>query len=408
MRQRDKANTMNSLDEARQPLNLGVHEEDIPGIFAEVLRYLTPERLSRKLEAVAAGLEQSGPFYREFYLRPLNALWLGMRQVEGSAGGDFRPDRIEADVLPSIHTAALIAEVLPSLPRWKRDEFRSRLLDKAGGDVPALVELTAASRLVRMGAKIEWVPESPGKQTCELVGEFEGQEFELECKAKTVDVGRRMERPAIYQFADELLAKIPELTKGDPTCLEVLVDTRFPREKSVQTELVKRVLAGVKGENAVFHDERPGVNVERLTPTGDELVSIVDSKLEGFEHRAIVLDKFKRPRLLIRFRSRRPDRMINAIEEDLRKALKQFSGERPGLIVCYVPEVESFEGVQSQSTATTQMIDRVASRPDARNLVSISFISDAQIFSTLGLTETNIESLKYVTTRFKDSRLAIL
>ena len=100
---------MNSLDEARQPLNLGVHEEDIPGIFAEVLRYLTPERLSRKLEAVAAGLEQSGPFYREFYLRPLNALWLGMRQVEGSAGGDFRPDRIEADVLPSIHTAALIA-----------------------------------------------------------------------------------------------------------------------------------------------------------------------------------------------------------------------------------------------------------------------------------------------------------
>jgi hypothetical protein len=122
MRQCDKANTMNSLDEARQPLNLEVHEDDIPGIFAEVLRYLTPERLSRKLEAVAAGLEQSGPFYREFYLRPLNALWLGMRQVEGSAGGDFRPDRIEADVLPSIHTAALIAEVLPSLPRcWTPD-----------------------------------------------------------------------------------------------------------------------------------------------------------------------------------------------------------------------------------------------------------------------------------------------
>jgi len=396
------------LDNASQRIILEVHEDDIPRIFAEVLDYLTPERLSRKLEAIAAGLEQSGPFYREFYLRPRNALWLGMRQVEGSiASGNFRLDRLEAGVLPSIHMAALIAEVLPSLPRWKRDEFRSRLLDKAGGDIPALVELTAASRLMRMGAKIEWVPQSAGKQTCELVGEFEGQEFELECKAKTVDVGRRMERPAIYQFADELIAKIPQLTKGEPTYLEVIVDARFPRERSVQAELVKRVLARVKGENAVLH-ERLDLNVERLTPTEDELVSMVGSKLEGFEHRAVVFDEFKRPRLLIRLRSRRPDRMIDAIEEDLKKALKQLNGERPGLIVCHVPEVESFEGVQFQSTATTQMIGRVASRPDARNLVSVSFISDAQIFSALGVTETNIESLKYVTTRFKDSRLAIL
>ena len=77
-----------------------------------------------------------------------------------------------------------------------------------------------------------------------------------------------MERPAIYQFADELIAKIPELTKGEPTYLEVIVDARFPRERSVQAELVKRVLARVKGENAVLH-ERLDLNVERLTPTED-------------------------------------------------------------------------------------------------------------------------------------------
>ena len=105
------------MDNASQRIILEVHEDDIPRIFAEVLDYLTPERLSRKLEAIAAGLEQSGPFYREFYLRPRNALWLGMRQVEGSiASGNFRLDRLEAGVLPSIHMAALIAEVLPSLP----------------------------------------------------------------------------------------------------------------------------------------------------------------------------------------------------------------------------------------------------------------------------------------------------
>ena len=100
--------------------------------------------------------------------------------------------------------------------------------------------------------------------------------------------------------------------------------------------------------------------------------------------------------------------MIGAIEEDLKKALKQFSGKRLGLIVCHVPEIESFEGVQSKSTVTTQMVNRIFSRADAGNLVSVSFISDAQVLSTPGSTETNVESLKYVNPRFTDSRLAIL
>jgi hypothetical protein len=100
--------------------------------------------------------------------------------------------------------------------------------------------------------------------------------------------------------------------------------------------------------------------------------------------------------------------MIGAIEEDLEKALKQLSSERPGLIICHLPEVESFEGVQSISTVTSEMIGRVFSRADARNLVSVSFISDPQVFSSPGLTETNVESLKYVSTKFEKSRLATL
>jgi hypothetical protein len=280
------------------PPKLVVQESDIPRIFAQVLDYFTPEGFRRKLETIELGLRQSGPFYREYYLRPRNALWLGLSHVEKLiARGDFRLERIQAAVLPSIHTAALIAEVLPSLVRWKRDEFRSRMLDKGGGDIPALVELTGASRLMRMGAKIEWVSESPGKQTCELVGEFEGLEFELECKAKTVDVGRRMVRPAIYQFADELLSKIPDLRGGAPSCLEIVVDARFPQEKAVQIDLVKRVSALVKGQSSVSN-EHSDATVKRLALSEDELSSIVASPPERFEHRAVVFDKSKRHHLL--------------------------------------------------------------------------------------------------------------
>jgi hypothetical protein len=216
-----------------------------------------------------------------------------------------------------------------------------------------------------------------------------------------------MERPAIYQFADEMVSKVPELTKGESSCLEIVVDARFPREKSVQAELVRRVSALVKGENPDLYNHRD-VTIERLVVSRDELFSLMASEPEQFERRALVFDRFKRPVLLVRFRSRRPDRLIGAIEEDLKKALKQLSGERPGLIVCHVPEVESFEGVQAKMTATTQMVERIASRPDARNLVSVTFISDAQVLPKPGLTETDVEGLKYVTTNFKNSRLAIL
>ena len=170
---------------------------------------------------------------------------------------------------------------------------------------------------------------------------------------------------------------------------------------------MKIVSALVKGGNSGVQ-EHLDTSMERLVVSEDELFSLMASQPDGFEHRVLVADRFKRPALLVRFRSRRPDRMISAIEDDLKKALRQLSGQRPGLIICHVPEVDSFEGVQFKTTVTSQMVSRVFSRPDAQNLVSVSFISDAQVLSAPGLTETNIESLKYANTRFKDSRLAIL
>ena len=48
--------------------------------------------------------------------------------------------------------------------------------------------------------------------------------------------------------------------------------------------------------------------------------------------------------------------MIANIEADLRDALKQFSGNRPAMIVCYIPELDSFAGVEKPGTETYALV----------------------------------------------------
>jgi hypothetical protein len=112
--------------------------------------------------------------------------------------------------------------------------------------------------------------------------------------------------------------------------------------------------------------------------------------------------------LIVRNKSRRPDRLIANIEEDLRDGLHQLSGERPGIIVCYVPEVSSFDGVNRAGTATWSMVQRIFSRPDAQNLACVCLLSDPAVTTRPGATETGVPSVKFVSNTFRETPLEIL
>jgi hypothetical protein len=47
----------------------------------------------------------------------------------------------------------------------------------------------------RIIAQIRWIPEkAPGERVPEMLVSFKGMKFEVECKAKMVDSGRKVER----------------------------------------------------------------------------------------------------------------------------------------------------------------------------------------------------------------------
>ena len=69
-----------------------------------------------------------------------------------------------------------------------------------------------------------------------------------------------------------------------------------------------------------------------------------------------------------------------AIEEDLSDALGQFSGARPGKIVCYVPEVSSFIGMNTLDSGIAQKTYLFfKSHRRARTVFEVDYVSDIGI-----------------------------
>jgi hypothetical protein len=122
-------------------------------------------------------------------------------------------------------------------------------------------------------------------------------------------------------------------------------------------------------------------------------------ELDEFEHRLAI------KRLVVSFRSRKPDQMIANIEADLCDSLKQFSGNRPAVIVCYVPEIDSFAGVEKPGTATYALVHRFLTREDAQNIVSLTFASDPIIDFRLREIDTGLPSVRFVAQKFRGSHL---
>jgi hypothetical protein len=62
-------------------------------------------------------------------------------------------------MIAAAHHIASIRVAGQTMPNWKKDEFKTRLMDKSKGDIPALIEIAAASRIMTLGGQVRWIPE---------------------------------------------------------------------------------------------------------------------------------------------------------------------------------------------------------------------------------------------------------
>lgn len=394
------ANDSASLPVPFPRATIELSDSEIPSILKCFRSFVGKERLERRIELADKMIASASPTYRAQFVRPRQSLWTGTRElIRLVESGLLGREHLTPTAVVSLHYMATIRNVVHTMPSWKKAEFRSRLTDKVGGDIPALVEIIAASRIVTLGGSVKWIPENDRGRTFEMLVSYKGQKLEVECKAKSVDAGRKVARGDFYQFADSLLVSeaVRNLTRADPRYVVLVTSGRFPHDHVGQSMVRRAIEALITSGGLTDLPDGSTLSVEKITAA--EMKNRASAPLQEFEHRLV------RPELVLSIRSRRPDQMIANIENELKDGLKQLTGSLPSALVCYVPEVQSFEGILDPRTATTQLVQRFLSRDDAQQVVSIAFVSEPVIDRRTGEVETGLPSVRYVANKFRASQL---
>jgi hypothetical protein len=378
-----------------------IYEHQIPGLLASFSLFLGKEELAHRIEVAEKMLRQAPPVYKEFFVGPKQFLWLGTKELfRLSTEGRLKLKFMSPTAIAALHHVAALRNAIQTMPSWKKNEFRSRLMDKAGGDIPALAEIATASRIVTLGGNVKWIPEkAPGERVFDILASYRGEKFEVECKAKTVDAGRKLARGDFYQFTDRLLketALVNAPRQNRHVCL--ITDGRFPASHQEQAALVAALKSVFNNGGSASSTGKTKLTVELIS--SGELRTRAFAELADSEHRFITNE------LLVTCRSQKADQMVANIEHDLRDALQQLTGSRPAAIVCYVPEVEAFDGTEKFGTATHALVHRILSLPAARNIFSITLFSDQKIDRRSDQTGTEMPSVRFFAEKFRGSRLA--
>jgi len=348
-----------------------------PDLVTELERFLGSAEIDRKLKRVDRSLKHANPLVAAYYGAPAKmAFWSGLRKARQALARRDHLSITDDDLRRALDLAATVRVLWPTMPEWKRADLKSQLLSENALE-PVLLELKTALDLAISDHRLTWVEPSrrSGERTPDLIGEKDSFTFEVECKAQSADEGRKVARSAMHDFCYKLATAIlGEKVRGVWRDVTVRVPDRFPANQTWQQDLVEKIAMIKNGGRVQIAD---GTYAEVVLRLSTNYLAAVQPR--DFEHVCVltVQPDGSEPALTIRCASMKPDRMLAAIEEDLTDALGQFSGARPGKIVCYVPEVSSFIGMNTLDSGIAQMTYLFfKSHRRARTVFEVDYVSD--------------------------------
>ncbi len=289
-----------------------------------------------------------------------------------------RVDISNPKVRHALSTAAEIASASERMPEWKREEIRRRLLSKDPIE-PVIVEIQTANHLVLGGTELHWIPPQKNSKTADMRAKFASFEFEVECKCKTVDAKRLVKRRHFFEFCDDVIPKFPTRL-GLIASIEVRTPGAMPTTSEWRRRTAEAVLRLQGGGETCLPDDtrisvilRPELNPTKSLQTEAERTA---RRAGPFVHiAAFGQSPSGQSPIVLACWSRTQDEYLKGIEEDLEKASDQLSDGIPARIVCYVPEISSFAGMESDSGIRT-LTFQFFGRERAKHAFQIDYVSD--------------------------------
>ncbi len=316
--------------------NLIVNEDDVPSFLRFVESFLGRDGVKQRLAGVDRSLKSCSATVQKCWTVPENAVWIGLRQLRAAPPGFLKDPRESAIARVALEFAAVLQKLAPTLPDWKRSEFRNRLLGK-GSVWPVLVEMMTAVHWLIRGFSVESIKDQSveGRQTPEMIVHWPGGEFEIECKAHGVDTGRKISRRAFFEICDVVISVIDALV---PREMEVALRFKAKDKLVFDARMNQSIREMVSGALSANDQAIEGLSLQvvrrRAQEVASEQVALSALQRRGSDFRdAAVFLRASRGRLFQRFliscESTERDHVLKSVERKLKEASKQLSRRRP-------------------------------------------------------------------------------
>lgn len=354
--------------------------------FERLKKFLGESEVKQRFSRLDRQLNSESGISLSEWVIPRQTWWIGLRQAFQmlEERQSFRRS-LTLELEFPLQTAVKLSRFHSYMPDWKKKETRSRLLNDDYPD-DVIFELDTAFHYYYLGYEIEWLePQADvGKRTAEFLVSYGQCEFEVECKSKGADAGRKIERAAFYRMADSLLPEMQSLNLMGT--IKLTIDGRLPVNREWQNKVVDVILAHSK-EGSYTVEPLDGTQVDiDLTPSNDlsvpfeRVVRQMDPESHPYAHHLIVGnrigDQIANP-LIFRLESKVKDQFLQNVLSSLRDADDQFTGNRSAVICCRIPEIDSFKGLQEDS-AIANMTARYFADHSKDFVYAVTYVSEAR------------------------------
>jgi hypothetical protein len=340
----------------KTPKYLIVHDRKAAKYFRTLESFLGTKAIEDCFRNIELEIGTVKGTYLEYWVIPNRSWWLGFKHARDVLlkGKDLR-GKLTPEMYRPLQTATQLSCLQASMPAAAKKEFRSRILS-AHNLNPVLFELDVASHFLRLGYEIHWSSPKLGKRIPEFRATKRGSQIEVECKTKQADAGRRVLRPHFYLLFDALVDSIGSKDiMGD---VFITTPTRMPVSTQWRDETVKAISTNLRpGQQNLPLPDGTTVSLKLQLADNQKLTKAeIKAKMlslrSPFTHigvHALTNSQGLQNPIFFRVESQKPDRFLDDVLGDLRDANRQFSGQYTSVICCFIPEIDSFNGLENKS-----------------------------------------------------------
>jgi len=366
------------------PRPLDVYSDDAISHFYFLEDYFGTEEIEDRIEQINRAIQIESGVYLRYWLLPNSHFWLGIQEARKLIRKRTFPNIIPPQFERPIEIAAKLRILRKSMSSRVWCDFKKNIL---GSDYlsPLFFELDTAANFWQMGYDIKWC--EPSEEQKSQIPEFViisgNRRIEIECKLKKVDTGRKIVRSSFYKLVDKIAKPLSDRRYTGK--VKIVVPNRMPTNMEWQNRVsssVDKLLASVDSRMCLEDDTEITLEVHGL---GDIVVPAENTiaKAQKTKHPYSYLAVFAKEYgkvltnpLIFELKSQVDDHFLLNVFDELKEANHKFSGKNAALICCFVPEIDSFAGLD-QNSALFRMTATFFHKHARPNVLAVVYSSDA-------------------------------